>query len=62
MPGWKADTGCVRELGLMALPHRPVDLDRRHWFDVDFVCGRQGDIEGWLRDATTTLELRKIGL
>ena len=54
--------GCVRALGLDALPHRAVDLDRRAWFQIDQGCGRQTDIESWLRDASTTLELRKIGL
>lgn len=58
---WTANAGCVADLGLIALPHRPVDLDRRHWFDVEHVCGPQQDIEGWLRRASTALELRKIG-
>jgi hypothetical protein len=58
---FEAARGCVDELGLLALPHRPVDLDRRYWFDVDVLCGPQHDIEGWLRRATTELELRKIG-
>jgi len=61
-PRWEAETSCVRELGLWALPHRSVDLDRRDWFGVDYVCGQQHDIESWLRSASTTLELRKIGL
>jgi uncharacterized protein DUF4124 len=62
MEQWPPASSCVRDLGLLALPHRSVDLDRRHWFYVDYLCGRQHDLEGWLRDATTTLELRKIGL
>ena len=62
MPMWRGGGSCVRDLGLFALPHRSVDLDRRDWFAVDYVCGHQHDLEGWLRDATTTLELRKIGL
>lgn len=62
MPMWNGGESCVHDLGLLALPHRAVDLDRRHWFDVDYLCGHQRDIEGWLRDASTTLELRKIGL
>ena len=53
--------GCVRDLGLYALPHRSVDLDRRYWFDVEQACGPQHDIEGGLRRASTDLELRKIG-
>jgi hypothetical protein len=52
---------CVGDLGLQSLPHRAVDLDRRYWFDVEQMCGHQHDIEGWLRRATTELELRKIG-
>jgi len=52
---------CVDDLGLLALPHRPVDLDRPYWFDVDSLCGPQHDVEGWLRRASTELELRKIG-
>jgi hypothetical protein len=60
-PRWKVEAGCVSDLGLLALPHRAVDLDRRGWFDVDQLCGQQPDIESWLRSATTTLELRKIG-
>jgi hypothetical protein len=52
---------CVDDLGLLALPHLPVDLDRRYWYDVDSLCGPQHDIEGWLRRASTDLELRKIG-
>ncbi len=62
MPTWRPGRRCVGDLGLFALPHRSVDLDRRDWFGVDYVCGPQHDLEGWLRDATTTLELRKIGL
>jgi hypothetical protein len=54
-------TSCVGNQGLFALPNRAVDLDRRSWFDVEQLCGRQNDIEGWLRRATTDLELRKIG-
>ena len=54
-------SNCVADLGLGALPHRAVDLDRRYWFDVEQMCGQQHDIEGWLRRATTDLELRKIG-
>ncbi len=61
-PGWVPTTSCVGDMGLFALPHRSVDLDRRGWFEVDRACGRQHDIEAWLRDATTALELRKIGL
>lgn len=60
--GWMPATSCAGELGLFGLPHRSVDLDRRGWFEVDRACGRQRDIESWLRSATTTLELRKIGL
>jgi hypothetical protein len=60
--GWTPPASCVGDLGLFALPHRSVDLDRRGWFEVDRACGRQHDIESWLRSATTTLELRKIGL
>ncbi len=59
---WRAEESCVRDLGLFAFPNRAVDLDRRDWFGIDYVCGQQHDIEGWLRDASTTLELRKIGL
>lgn len=59
---WTAPTACVDDLGLLALPHRPVDFDRRNWFDVDRYCGPQNDVEGWLRRASTDLELRKIGL
>jgi hypothetical protein len=62
VPRWQAETSCVRDLGLMALPHQSVDFDRRGWFDVDYTCGKQQDVEGWLRDASMTLELRKIGL
>jgi hypothetical protein len=54
-------SNCVADLGLGALPNRAVDLDRRYWFDVEQFCGPQHDIEGWLRRATTDLELRKIG-
>jgi hypothetical protein len=61
-PRWSPDRSCVRELGLFALPNQSVDFDRRWWFDVDDTCGKQQDVEGWLRDASTTLELRKIGL
>jgi len=60
-PRWRMEAGCVSDLGLLALPDRAVDLDRRGWFDVDRICGRQHDIEAWLRSVTTTLELRKIG-
>lgn len=60
-PGAPTATDCARDLKLGALPNRGVDFDRRGWFDVDYTCGRQHDIESWLRDATTTLELRKIG-
>jgi len=59
---WTATSSCVDGLGLFALPGRSVDLDRRSWFDVDRACGRQWDVESWLRGATTVLELRKIGL
>jgi hypothetical protein len=59
---WTASAGCVADLGLIALPHRAVDFDRRDWFDVDRTCGPQHDVEGWLRRASTRLELRKIGL
>ena len=52
----------MRQMGLWALPHRSVDFDRRWWFDVDYTCGQQRDIEGWLRSASKTLELRKIGM
>jgi hypothetical protein len=58
---FQARGSCVGDLGLFSLPHRAVDLDRRYWFDVEQVCGHQHDIEGWLRRATTDLELRKIG-
>jgi hypothetical protein len=47
---------------LLAFPDRSVDLNRRDWFAVDYLCGKQHDLEGWLRDATTALELRKVGL
>jgi hypothetical protein len=52
---------CVRNLGLFAFPDLPVDLDRRGWFDVEQVCGPQGDIEAWLRRASIDLDMRKIG-
>jgi hypothetical protein len=52
---------CVRDLGLYAFPDLSVDLDRRGWFDVEQLCGRQYDIEGWLRRASIDLEMRKIG-
>ena len=29
---WQESESCVRDLGLFALPHRAVDLDRRDWF------------------------------
>jgi hypothetical protein len=57
-----APFSCARHAGLWALPHRSVDLDRPDWYYLDAACGQQRDIEGWLRDAATTLELRKIGL
>ena len=61
-PRWQQSSSCVRNLGLWAFPNLPVDLDRRWWYDVDAVCGHQHDIEGWLRDVSITLEMRKIGL
>ena len=60
--GWNPVTSCIGDLGFFALPHRSVDLDRPYWYALDHVCGPQHDIEGWLRSAATTLELRKIGL
>lgn len=59
---WAHRDDCLDDLGLLAFPHRPVDLDRRSWFDVDQACGRQWDVESWLRGATTVLERRKVGL
>ena len=53
---------CVEDLGLFALPDRAVDFNRRGWFAIDRTCGRQHDIEAWLRGASTTLALREIGL
>jgi len=61
-PRWQPETSCVRNMGLWAFPNLPVDLDRRSWFDVDYMCGRQHDIEAWLRSASISLEMRKIGL
>ena len=61
-PPYPSATSCARELRLAALPHQSVDFDRRSWFGVDYTCGHQRDIESWLRDASETLELRKIGL
>jgi hypothetical protein len=61
-PRWQPETSCIRSLGLMAMPNQVVDFDRRYFFDLDQVCGKVHDIEGWLRDASESLELRKIGL
>ena len=61
-PRWAAESSCVRDMGLFSFPHQSVDFDRRWWFDVDYVCGHQHDVEGWLRGASLTLELRKIGM
>lgn len=57
-----AQTGCVRRLAPSLLSNRTVvDLDRPDWYWVDGACGRQHDLEAWLRQAQTTLELRAIG-
>ena len=60
--GWAPAGSCVADLGLFALPDRAVDFNRRGFFEVDRACGRQHDIEAWLRSASTTLALREIGL
>lgn len=62
LASWGASESCVRDLGMFALPHSSVDLDRPWWYGIDYVCGQQHDIEGWLRNAAFSLELRKIGL
>jgi len=62
MARFERSDACVRSDDPWALSHRSVDLDRRNWYQVDLSCGPQRDVEGWLRDAALTLELRRIGM